>query len=422
MFDYHQVRRDLTYLLPGLALALASFAVLACALLLGIGTVVIWVGVPLLVGTLTVARGFAELERRRLAHTGATLPAGHYAVGSGRPVQRMRAVLTDGQRWRDLVFGIVALPVALFTWSVTVWWTLWAVLGSLYPLYGWYLLDKVGGDRVGGVSIANALSLHGSSAKVVTIAGQTVLGLLFLASAPRVLHGLVGLHILLAKALLTNEKAALRERAEQLTASRSAVVQAEAQTLRRVERDIHDGPQQRLVRLTMDLEAVRRRMDDNPEAARTLVDEALEQSHAALNELRTVSRGIAPPVLTDRGLTAALAAAAARSPIPTTIDSTLGESDRLPEAVENAAYFTASEALTNVAKHAAASVCTVTVTRDRATLWVRITDNGVGGAHLGKGHGLSGLADRLAGVDGRLDVHSPVGGPTVITAEIPLRG
>ncbi|MGH9251005.1 MAG: sensor histidine kinase, partial [Acidimicrobiales bacterium] len=191
-------------------------------------------------------------------------------------------------------------------------------------------------------------------------------------------------------------------------------------TLRRVERDIHDGPQQRLVRLTMDLEAAQRRLTDNPDAAGPLVEQALTQTQEALAELRALSRGIAPPILADRGLEAALAAAAARSPIPVTLDVTMGGSDRPTPAVENTAYFVVTEALTNAAKHSGATTVSVSVIRVGATLHVQVGDDGLGGAHVGKGHGLAGLADRLAGVDGTFDVHSPEGVGTIVSADIPV--
>lgn len=192
--------------------------------------------------------------------------------------------------------------------------------------------------------------------------------------------------------------------------------------LAEIERDIHDGPQQRLVRLTMDLEAAARRLDDDPQRARPLVDEALEQSREALSELRALSRGIAPPILADRGLGAALMAAAARCPVQVSLTVTLPGDGRLTAAVENTAYFVVTEALTNVAKHSRATHCAVIVNTDGDLVIVQVRDNGRGGAHLGKGHGLAGLADRLAGVDGELDVVSPPGGPTVLTAGIPLVG
>ncbi len=235
-------------------------------------------------------------------------------------------------------------------------------------------------------------------------------------------RGLVAVRAGLARGLLTNETAALRARAEQLASGRRAAVRAEAQTLRRVERDIHDGPQQRLVRLNMDLEAVARRLDDDPEQARPLVAEALSQSREALSELRALSRGIAPPILADRGLGPALAAAAARCPVEVSLDVALPDGRTLAPDVENTAYFVVTEALTNVAKHAHATGCTVTVRADAERVLVQVRDDGRGGAHLGKGHGLAGLADRLAAVEGELDLVSPPGGPTVLTARIPVAG
>ncbi|MFC0437109.1 sensor histidine kinase [Kutzneria buriramensis] len=406
-----QARRDFVYLITGLPIALASFAVLAVGVSLGAGTLVIWIGIPLLAAVLGAAQWFAELARRRArAVTGADLPPTSYLQPTGSTFARSVAVLRDPQAWRDVLYGVVSLPLTMFTWIVSLMWTVLAVFGPLYPLYGW-----VSGPSAGSVN--DLLGWHGYVGTAVT---NFLLGLVFLATVRPVLRRLVQVQVSLARALLSDEKAALRARTEQLTASRSAAVQAEAQTLRRVERDIHDGPQQRLVRLTMDLEAVRRRLDDNPEAARGLVDEALTQSREALSELRAVSRGIAPPILTDRGLGPALAAAAARCPVDTVVECELPEDVRLPEAVENAAYFVVSEALTNVAKHSRAGKCAVRVTLETDTLWLRVTDDGVGGAHLGKGHGLAGLVDRLAAVDGQLDVHSPAGGPTVLTAEIPV--
>lgn len=409
-----QVRRDFVYLMSGFPISLASYVVLTVGLSAGIGTVVVWIGLPLLVAVLGTARWFAELARQRVrAVNGVELPPTSYRQPTGGTVARMLDTLRDPQCWRDLAHGIVALPVSVLTWTVALVWTVSAVLGPLYPLYGWATPEY---HNVSAI-VVEALGWHGFLPNVMV---NVVFGLAFLATLRPVLRALVTVQVALARALLSNEKAALQARTEQLTASRSAAVQAEAQTLRRVERDIHDGPQQRLVRLNMDLEAVRRRLDDNPDAARALVDEALVQSREALSELRAVSRGIAPPILTDRGLGPALSAAAARCPVETTVECELSADDRLPEAVENAAYFVVSEALTNVAKHARAGTCAVRVTRDADTLWLRVTDDGVGGAHLGKGHGLAGLVDRLAAVDGRLDLHSPAGGPTVLTTEIPV--
>jgi signal transduction histidine kinase len=295
-------------------------------------------------------------------------------------------------------------------------WTVVGIGSTLYITWEW-ALPREPGTYNGLFGL-----ISGNDSRAGDIVLNTGIGVVLLATLPWVLAGLVAARASLARGLLTNQTAALRARATQLAEGRRAAVAAEAQTLRRVERDIHDGPQQRLVRLTMDLEAVTRRLDDDPERARALVAEALQQSREALYELRALSRGIAPPILADRGLGPALAAAAARCPVEVSLDVALPDRQRLPAAVENAAYFVVTEALTNVAKHAAATLCSVTVGIDGDRVVVQVRDDGHGGAHLGKGHGLAGLADRLSAVDGMLDVSSPPGGPTVLTADVPLVG
>jgi signal transduction histidine kinase len=174
----------------------------------------------------------------------------------------------------------------------------------------------------------------------------------------------------------------------------------------------------------MDLSSVERRLGDDPAAARELLAQARTQAAEALAELRELSRGIAPPILADRGLEAALAAITARSPAPTTLDVELGQGPRPTAVIENAAYYVVCEALTNIAKHAAASSAAVRVSKapgaaGSTVLRVQVQDNGVGGADLAKGHGLAGLLDRVTGLDGTLLLESPVGGPTTLVAEIP---
>jgi signal transduction histidine kinase len=204
-----------------------------------------------------------------------------------------------------------------------------------------------------------------------------------------------------------------------LSEGRDAAVAAEAVALRRLERDIHDGPQQRLVRLSMDLHRAQRLIATDPDGARSTLAEAAAMTTETLEELRALSRGIAPPVLADRGLTAALAALAARSPVPVELAVGLEQGRRLAPAVENSAYFLASEALANVAKHSQATVCRVTVVCDASRLRVVVEDDGRGGAVLAPGHGLAGLADRLRAVDGVLTVDSPRGGPTRVIGDLP---
>jgi len=194
------------------------------------------------------------------------------------------------------------------------------------------------------------------------------------------------------------------------------VQRAEADTRRQLERDIHDGPQQRLVRLGMDLARAKRQAIKDPQAAEGIISGAMDQTQQTLDELRRLSRGIAPPVLTDRGLSAALAEVAARSTVPVTVHADLPP---LPDHISQAAYFVASEALTNLNKHSGAHSAELGAVIETEQLRLWIADDGVGGASLAKGHGLAGLVERLEGVDGRLTVTSPAGGPTRVEAVIP---
>ena len=230
----------------------------------------------------------------------------------------------------------------------------------------------------------------------------------------------------LGQALLTDAPA-LRRRISGLEHERDtaraqtvAAVTAEATAMRRLERDIHDGPQQRLVRLAMELGRAQHHFDSRPDAVREALADAIVQTRETLDELRVLSRGIAPPVLVDRGLRAALTELAALSSVPVTLDADSPDR-RLDAAVETAAYFVIAEALTNVAKHSRAGHCVVGLRHDDGTLRVWVTDDGVGGAALDKGHGLRGLADRTHAAGGRLRITSPDGGPTTITAELPCR-
>jgi len=405
--------RDLGYLLLGLPLGIASFVVSVAGFASGVGTLVIWLGVPLLAGTLAAARGFAGLERRRVeAVTGRPLPPHHYRTAAGSGLGRLARSLLDPQSWRDLLHAVLAFPLRVAGFAIAVAWAAGGLGETLYVLWEWAL------PRGAGNQTLTELAFDIDS-RLADIAFHTAIGLILLLTLRPVLRGLAVLQTGLARGLLTNETAALRARTTQLAEGRRAAA-AEAQTLRRVERDIHDGPQQRLVRLTMDLEAAQRRLDDGPDRARPLVAEALEQSREALAELRALSRGIAPPILVDRGLGAALAAAAARCPVPVSLDVDLD--GRLPDVVEQTAYFVVVEALTNVAKHSGATQVAVTVDSDGERVRVRVTDDGRGGAHAGKGHGLAGLADRIAAAEGWFDLHNPPGGPTLVTAGIPLTG
>jgi signal transduction histidine kinase len=403
--------RRLAYLTAGIPLGVAAFVVAVTGFSLGAGTLVVWVGLPVLAATLWAARGLAVVERRGTERvTRRALPPHHYrvAVPGAGGTRRALAMLRDPQAWRDLLHAVLGFPVRLSTGLVALAWGLSGLGGLLYVVWEWALPD----DRHGLYELITGRYSRGAEILLITVSGAAML-LVF----PWLVRGLTAARVGLARGLLTNQTAALRQRAAELAAGRRAAVAAEASTLRRLERDLHDGPQQRLVRMTMDLEATSRRLDDDPDQARPLLDGAIAASREVLGELRALSRGIAPPVLADRGLEAALGAAAARSPVPVALD--VAVPGRLPAPVENTAYFVVTEALTNVAKHAGASAAVVTAAVEHDRLTVTVSDDGRGGAHLGRGHGLAGLADRVAAVEGTFEVSSPDGGPTAITATFP---
>jgi signal transduction histidine kinase len=280
------------------------------------------------------------------------------------------------------------------------------------------LWDRALPDAAADPENTDLLELLGfESSSWSRVAFYTLIGVVLAVLLPFVVRGAALLQAQLGRVLLTS-RAATQAELGRLAEGRDAAVAAEAVALRRLERDIHDGPQQRLVRLGMDLSRAQRQLDRDPTAARVTLGEAAGLAREALEELRALSRGIAPPVLADRGLAAALAAVAARSPVPVELAVDLPR-ERLAPAVENTAYFVVSEALANVAKHSGATTCQVVVVAAGPALRVTVEDDGPGGAVVVPGHGLAGLADRLRAVDGALAVDSPPGGPTRLVAELP---
>ncbi|MCL3860798.1 sensor histidine kinase [Actinotalea sp. K2] len=414
--------RDTAYVIGGLPIAVLSFSVLVTGLALAAGLLVTVVGIPVAAGTLALAVGFGRLERLRLAARGTPLGPVHYAPRRGSGLRRMLNQLTDPRRWAAVLHGIGALVLSVATFSVVVTW--WA--GALGGLTYWFW-ERWLGNPESNTTLVELLDLPITEAQL-----NLLLGLLFALTLVPVTRVCAQAHVGWARLLLTgSSRAALAAQVDDLTTRRTVAAAAESHSLRRLERDIHDGPQQRLVRLGMDLSAAERRLTDDPEQARTMIAEARAQASEALAELRSLSRGIAPPILTDRGLAAALTAVVARSAVPTTVQVDLPPGTRPAPATESAAYYVATEALTNIAKHAGATSAAVTVSvvgapqaagpGDEGTdrVQVVVEDDGCGGAMLSKGHGLSGLADRVEGLGGRFSVHSPQGGPTRVVALLP---
>jgi signal transduction histidine kinase len=400
----------------GLVLVLGSLSVATVGLLVPGRS-------PVAVGVLAPARWFADLERWRIARIRA-LSGG--PDGTGQRPRPKETGAADPGLWLDAAHAVVVLPVALVTSVVTgLWWFvgLGAGTAALRDRYDSSESLRPMTLSAGSAQSHIAVSL-GLTSPADRVAFGTAVGLLLLATLPLVTRACVAAQTRLGQALLWDESAlhrrisGLEQERDTARAQTVAAVTAEVSALRRLERDIHDGPQQRLVRLAMDLGRAQHHLDTRPEAAREALAEAITSTQEVLEELRALSRGIAPPILIDRGLSDALAALAGRSSIPVELD--IGPLNRrLDAAVETAVYFVIAEALTNVAKHSHASQCVVGLHRCAGTLRAWVTDDGVGGAALDKGRGLLGLHDRLHAVSGRLRVDSPAGGPTTITAELP---
>jgi signal transduction histidine kinase len=243
-------------------------------------------------------------------------------------------------------------------------------------------------------------------------------GILLFFCALHLFNGLAWLYGVCARVMLGPSTVDLRERVEGLKDASARILAAADDERRRIERDLHDGAQQRLVALNVLLGVVESKLEKDPAAAGPLVARAREEAQEAVKELSELARGIHPALLADRGLSAALDALAARAPFEVTISGV--PPHRLPPAVEATAYFITAEALTNVAKYAEATFATVTLSDERGRLRVTVRDDGIGGADPRRGTGLRGLEDRVAALDGRFAVTSPPGEGTLVVAELPL--
>ena len=325
----------------------------------------------------------------------------------GKWWQRVVAMVTDIQTWREIAYLTLLAPLGLVGCVLVVAaWTGAAVL-VLVPLYNPMLANDG----------AHIFTLVVDTVPETILMGAAGIGLAM--AAPWIARAVAGAESRLAAGLLgPSERAALSNRVDELRARREQLVEVVEAERRRIERDLHDGAQQRLVALAMNLGMAKDKFDrDDPLAARALLDEAHADAKQAMVELRNLARGIHPAVLSDRGLDAALSSLAGRAPVPVAVEVSVP--DRPPAAIETTAYFVVAEALTNIAKHAGATRAAVTVARQNGHLKVVVTDDGIGGADATRGTGLAGLVDRVTAVDGTVRLSSPVGGPTILTVELP---
>ncbi|MCF2532156.1 sensor histidine kinase [Yinghuangia soli] len=397
-------------LVPTMVPALALF----CLTVTFLPLMVIGIGVLVLPVLITATRGLADFSRRRAeAWTGVHIarpyrPAPKFDRGIPGVVQRTRWMLGDPATWRDLLWSLADLAVGLALAILPLGFIAQGVFGLLQPFLwetlidagdsGWYTFLKV--DSAGMAVLAVPLGL-----------AYIVFGFFI---APYMLRA----HALFTRSLLApTRKAEMELRVRHLTDTRSEAVDASAAELRRIERDLHDGAQARLVAMGMNLGAAEALLETNPEAARALLTETREASAKALNELRDLVRGIHPPVLADRGLGDAVRALGLESPLHVEVSVDLP--GRLEAPVESAGYFAVNEVLTNAAKHAQARNVWVDVRYRAGRLRIEVTDDGRGGAALDKGTGLRGIERRLGTFDGTLALDSPRGGPTTVTMELP---
>ncbi|MFF6842322.1 sensor histidine kinase [Streptomyces tanashiensis] len=415
---------DSLYLLTAPVSAVFGLLLVLSGLFVGTVGLLLPSGSPVMTSATELARWSADVERWRIAKVRSQADGARGARRRPRP--RGTAAASDPGLWLDVAHTVLVLPFVVVTSAVTALWWFVGVAAVTSPLRSPHATPgplRPMNLYVGGPQSHIALSL-GLTSPDERVAFAVTLGLLVLATVPLVTRVGVAAQAGLGKALLSDLSAlhrrinGLEQERDTARAQTLAAVTAEAAALRRLERDIHDGPQQRLVRLAMELGRAERHFDSRPEAAREALADAIVQTQETLEELRALSRGIAPPILADRGLQAALAALAARCVVSAELD--LGPLNRRPDAaVETAAYFVVAEALTNVAKHSHAHRCAIGMRHGDGILRVWVTDDGVGGAAVAKGHGLRGLDDRLHAVGGQLRVASPDGGPTTIIGELP---
>jgi signal transduction histidine kinase len=399
----------------GWALALLPLTITAIVLLVfelvAIGFVAIWIGVPLSIGVIALIRRYADRYRLWATTTlDVPVPRPYRTEPAGGPLSRMRSAFRDPATWRDLGWLWVNATAGMALCATQIG-LFFGGLGYLSLPFWWHFLPE---DAVFDV-LGPFLRVHDtpSAALAGVLFGALYLGLWWMLS-PHLMRW----YALLATWLLgPAARTRLADRVRELAESRADTVDSQAAELRRIERDLHDGAQARLVALGMSLGMAEEIIARNPAAAAELLAEARQASSRALAELRDLVKGIHPPVLADRGLAGAVRALVLASPLPTDVDIELP--GRLPAPVESAAYFAVAESLTNVAKHSAATKAWVHIGYRDGALSLRVGDDGRGGANAENGTGLRGIERRLSAFDGTVAVTSPPGGPTVIDMRLP---
>lgn len=399
--------REAAHLALGLVCGLLLLVTLALAVL--VSPLVVFVpGVPLVMVAALVALGRLDADRFG-AVLGESVPRPVVLASAGDARGRWRVLLADPGVRRIAAYTMVRGPLAVLEVAVfTVVFT-WPLVLLASAVRG--LAEGVwpaSGPFAGG---SPAMAALGIVTAVAFVAVVTIFG-------PLLIRGLARLDVMITRALLAGPDAELEARVGELVEARSRVLDAAEVERTRIERDLHDGAQQRLIALGVSLGRAEERLrcDDPDSEALDLVQAAKAETMGVVADIRALTRGLRPPILASRGLDAALSAVASGLAVPVAIRVSV---NRLDPAVEAVLYFALTECLTNVAKHAPGAAAAVRVEHDGGLVRAVVSDDGPGGASLAGGTGLAGIADRLSGVDGKLWLSSPVGGPTVVTMEVP---
>jgi signal transduction histidine kinase len=401
------------YLLLSVGLGTTWFVILVVGLSTGIGLLITLLGIPILVGVLYATRPMADLERA-LVHGLLDAPAtGHYRrPDSDGMWASIRTRVADPQTWKDTAYLACQFPLGIIWFTLTCIAVVVPPALLLAPAWSWIPPAPAGGIQIAFWTVDTWPE---------AIIGVPV-GALLLVPARYLIDGLGIAHAYWARLLLRSEPdPELTAKVDDARSAQARIIAAADAERRKIERDLHDGAQQRLVALSLKLGMARKRLGDDADGMTLrLVEEAQAESRAALEELRDLARGIHPAVLSDRGLGVALRELASRATVPT--DVVEAPEARLLPAVEATAYFVVAECLTNIGKYAHASSASVRVRPEVGRLVVEVVDDGIGGAEPDRGSGLRGLADRVGALNGSLEVASPSGHGTRVRAEIPLVG
>ncbi|MBQ0827240.1 sensor domain-containing protein [Streptomyces sp. RG38] len=396
-----RARKAVAELVGGLRTAFGSVLVL-CLLMLAVVTVPLGLGPAAGRGVLHLLHGLARAERRRLSRLGTFLRE------PDPPPTRLRSAPADATTRREVAWLLWNASGGLLLGLLGLWLPVAAVRDLLFPLL-WLVLPD------GATSTSLGL---GTAHTWVDAVAVVPLGVGWAVIVLGLTPGMARLQARPARRLLTADPHAdLSLRVAELTATRAAALDAHAAELRRIERSLHDGTQNRMVGVAVLIGAARRMLARDAEGADEVLERAQAAAEQALAELRAVSRSILPPVLADRGLTGALSGLGANCPVPCRIEADVPQ--RCAASVEATAYFVVAEALTNVAKHSGAHRVSVVVRARHGWLRLRVEDDGRGGADAAAGSGLAGVRDRVAAHDGTLTLSSPPGGPTVLEVVLP---